>query len=127
MNRSPVELAVRAGGAVATLAGLHTATAGARSIPGHRGPASAVLESELRFFGVFYSAYGLSLWRAAPEAAQDPARLRRVAATLFAAGLARAGGWRAAGKPSAGQLGLLAVELLAPPGLVAWQRRDAGS
>jgi hypothetical protein len=55
-----------AGGLVATGAGIHTALAGARSIPGHRGgTVDPRLESELRFYGVFYAAYGIGLGRAA--------------------------------------------------------------
>jgi hypothetical protein len=48
---------------------------------------------------------------------------RAVAGALFGAGLARAAGWAAAGRPTRAQLGLLAVELGAPPVVVAWQAR----
>jgi hypothetical protein len=40
------------GGSVATMAGLHTVIAGARSLPG-QGQANASLESELRYYASF--------------------------------------------------------------------------
>jgi hypothetical protein len=111
------------GGAVATAAGLHTAATGARSIPGETDQANALLESELRYYGSFYAAYGLALLRLAPRAEREPRAVRDAAAVLFAAGLARAGGWLAAGAPHPVQRALLAVELGAPPALLALWRR----
>jgi hypothetical protein len=49
-----------AGGSVASAAGFHTAVTGARSIAGGQTTADPVLESELRFYGTFYAAYGLA-------------------------------------------------------------------
>ena len=111
------------GGAVATAAGLHTALTGARSLPGDQ-TATPEVESELRFYGTFYAAFGLAVLRMAPRADRDAAALHAVAGTLFAAGLARAGGWRATGRPHPVQQALLAIELAAPPAVVAWQARQ---
>ena len=111
-------------GAVATAAGLHTVIAGARSIAGQQA-ANASVESELRFYAGFYVAYGLALLRTAPRAETDTAAVRALAGALFLAGLARAGGWLAAGKPHPGQRALLALELAGPPAVVAWQARLA--
>jgi hypothetical protein len=111
-------------GAVATVAGLHTAIAGARSIAG-QGAANASVESELRFYAAFYVAYGLAVLRAAPRADDDAVAVRALAGALFLAGLARAGAWRAAGKPHPGQRALLAIELAGPPAVVGWQARRA--
>jgi hypothetical protein len=110
------------GGTVATAAGLDTVIRGARSIAGQE-EANAAVESELRFYGAFYAAYGIVVLRLAPRADRDTAGLRGVAAALLLAGLARGGGWLAAGRPHPLQRALLAVELLAPPALVAWQAR----
>ena len=115
------------GGAVATAAGLHTAATGARSIPGETDQASASLESELRYYGSFYAAYGLALLRLAPRADREPRAVREAAAVLFAAGLARAGGWLAAGPPHPVQRALLVLELGAPPALLALWRRTLAS
>jgi hypothetical protein len=111
------------GGAVATAAGLHTVAAGARSVPGETEAAKASLESEIRYYGAFYVAYGLALLRLAPRAPREPAAVRAAAGVLFGAGLARAGGWLAAGPPHPTQRALLAIELGAPPALALWQRR----
>jgi hypothetical protein len=113
-----------AGGAVATTAGLATVLAGAKSLPG-QGLANPTVESELRFYAAFYVAYGLAAVNVAPRADRDTKAVRALAGALFLAGLARAGGWLAAGKPRGLQLALLAIELAGPPSLVAWQARLA--
>ena len=123
MRRS-LKAAFYAGGVVATVAGLHTAVAGGRSLPG-RQLRSASVESELRFYGAFYAAYGVCVLRTAPRAHRDAAAVRALAGALFCAGLARAGAWLAAGPPHPLQRGLLAIELAAPPLVVALQRRVA--
>lgn len=84
------------------------------------------MESELRFYGGIYVGYGLAMLRVAPRADQDTTAVRALAGTLFLAGLARAGGWRAVGRPHRLQLALLAIELAAPPLLTAWQARLQG-
>jgi Domain of unknown function (DUF4345) len=116
----------RAGGVVATTAGLHTVIAGARSIA-RQGTANPSVESELRFYAAFYVAYGVVVLQVAPRADRDPAAVRALAGALFLAGLSRAGGWIAVGRPHGLQRGLLVIELAAPPLVVAWQRRVAPS
>jgi hypothetical protein len=83
------------------------------------------MESELRFYGAFYVAYGLVALGAAPRADRNPGTVRALAGALFLAGLARVGGWLAVGRPHRAQLALLAVELAGPPSIVAWQARLA--
>ena len=124
LSRRALRAVLYAGGAVATTAGLHTAIAGAKSVPGN-GPdlASPSLESELRFYGAFYAAYGVLALRVAPRADRDTGGVRAIAGALFLAGAARAGGWLAAGRPDTVQRALLAIELAAPPAIVAWQAR----
>jgi hypothetical protein len=111
------------GGAVATAAGFHSMAAGARSLPGSQKDADPILDSELRYYGGFYMAYGLAALRVAPRADRDARAVRALAGALFASGLARAGGWVAKGPPHPLQRGLLAIELAAPPLLVALQAR----
>jgi hypothetical protein len=118
--------ALYVGGLIATAAGGHTAIAGARSLPGED-LATPALESELRYYAAFYAAFGLATLRVASRAEPAPGAVRALAAVLFGGGVARAGGWIAAGRPHALQRALLAVELAAPPALLAWQRRiEAG-
>jgi hypothetical protein len=114
---------VYAAGAVATGAGLHTILTGVRSIPGGTAAPGAAVESELRFYSAFYVAYGIAALRTAPQADRDVTGVRALAGTLLLAGLARAAAWRSAGAPNGPQRALLAIELAAPPALVAWQSR----
>jgi hypothetical protein len=89
-----------------------------------------MLESELRFYSAFYVAYGLLVVRTARRTQLDPAAVRALAGTLFLAGLGRAGAWLTVGRPHPFQQALLAIELAAPPLVVAEQarlRRRAGS
>lgn len=124
LSRRALRAALYLGGTVATIAGLHTVVAGAKSLPGE-GRANPVVESELRFYAAFYVAYGIVALRAAPRADSDVTAVRALAGALFVAGLARAGGWLARGRPHELQRGLLAIELAAPPLIVAWQSRLA--
>jgi hypothetical protein len=66
---------------------------------------------------VLYAGGGVATTAATPPACST------VAGTLFLAGVARAGGWLAAGTPDKVQRALLAIELGAPPAIVAWQAR----
>ena len=112
------------GGGVATVAGLHTVVAGAKSLP-DQDLANPVVESDLRYYAAFYVAYGLAAVSVAPRAARETGAVRALAGTLLLAGLGRAGGWLAAGRPHELQRILLAIELGAPPALVALQARAA--
>jgi hypothetical protein len=109
-------------GVVATSAGLHTLIAGGKSFPPWR-RAGAMVESELRFYSAFYVAYGLFALRTARQPDHDSAAVRAVAAALFLAGLGRVRAWVTVGKPHPFQQALLAVELAAPPLIVADQAR----
>ena len=59
----------------------------------------------------------------APRVEREPAILTGLMAVLFAAGLARAVAWVAAGRPDAPFLALMALELAIPPALLLVQRR----
>jgi uncharacterized membrane protein YgdD (TMEM256/DUF423 family) len=122
VSRTALRAVFRVGGAVATVAGLHTVAAGAKSIAG-QDVANASVESELRFYAAFYVAYGLAVLRVAPRADRDRAAVQALAGALFFAGLARASGWLAVGRPHPLHRGLLVIELAAPPAIVAWQKR----
>jgi hypothetical protein len=124
LGSSALRAVLYVGGTVATTAGLHTAIAGARSLPG-QGLANPSVESELRYYAGFYVGFGLVALRVAPRADSDTTAVRALAGVLFLAGLARAGGWLAVGRPHLLQRALLAVELAAPPAIVAWQARLA--
>jgi hypothetical protein len=127
MTRDPggaLRVGLGVGGLVATAAGLDTVLRGARSVPG-RPRGGAAMESELRYYAGFYVAFGLAVLRTAARAERDPAVVRALAGALFLSGLARAGAWRAAGRPHPLQRVLLAIELAAPPLIVGAQERAA--
>ena len=123
-SRSALRAAFYLGGGVATTAGLYTVLAGAKSLPSQE-LGNPSVESELRFYAAFYVAYGLVALRVAPRADRDTMAVRALAGALFLAGLARAGGWRAVGRPHGVQRALLVIELAAPPLIVTWQARVA--
>ena len=89
------------------------------------GPSNAGVESELRYYAVFYVAFGAFLWSLAPDVARRGRELRWAAAVLFCGGLARVVGVLVDGWPEADYVVLMAVELVLPPVLVAWQRSIA--
>ena len=89
------------------------------------GGSNANVESELRYYAVFYVGFGLYLWSIAPEIASRGRELRWAAAVLFCGGLARVVGVLIDGWPEADYVMLMAVELVLPPVLVLWQRSIA--
>lgn len=111
-------------GAVAVVAGLYGAATGVAGMLG--GDSAGInVDSEFRFFAVFWAGYGaVALW-VAPRAAGEPTAVRALALVLFAAGLARTVSWIDVGRPDAPYLVLLALELLFPVLLVACQARIA--
>jgi hypothetical protein len=80
-----------------------------------------VIESETRFYGAIYLALGLRALSLSRSADPEPSAVRALAGTIFLAGLARAHAWRSVGAPHPAQRLLLAVELVGPPALVAWE------
>ena len=85
--------------------------------------AAPSVESELRFFAVFWIAYGVAALRVAPRADREIFMVRALAAFLFLGGLARAIAWIADGKPHGLFIGLLVLELLIPPVILGLQHR----
>jgi hypothetical protein len=91
------------------------------------GPSDASVESELRFYAVFYVAFGAYLWALAPRVAERGRELRWAAGVLFCGGLSRVVGVLVDGWPEADYVVLMAIELTLPVVLVLWQRRIAGA
>ena len=105
------------------MAGLHGVVFGARTVPGVTRAADPDIESELRFFAAFYASYGALMLSAAPRVDRDAAAVNGLAAALFLAGVGRLAGWASVGRPNPTQLGLLAIELCAPPVVAVWRSR----
>ena len=112
------------GGAVPIATGAFAVLTGAGGMPGQN-EASASVESELRFFAVFWIAYGAALIWTAPRAARETTLVRALMAVLFVGGIARAIAWAAEGRPHGLFIVLMAIELVMPPVVVLWQDRVA--
>lgn len=79
------------------------------------------VDNELRFFAVFWIAFGVVAIRVAPRVDTETQLVRALALTLFVGGLARAISWLAAGEPHPLFVSLMFLEVLGAPLVVAWQ------
>ena len=82
-----------------------------------------VLDSQNRFYGVAFSAYGFLLFLAATDLAKYRVVFRILLAVFFAAGCARLVSIAVHGLPSVLVILLLATELLLPPLLAWWHQQ----
>ena len=108
------------------IAGALTVILGADSVPSPGDP-SPNLESELRFYSVWWIGAGLFLFWLAPRVAERTLELRVFCGLLFLSGLSRVVAALDTDWPSTGQLILMGVELALPAVLVLWQARAARS
>ena len=111
-------------GVIPILAGASTVLLGADSVIG-AGDASPNLESELRFYSVWWIGAGLFLIWLAPRVEQRTLETRVFCGLLFLGGLSRVLAALATDWPSAGQIVLMAIELTLAIVLAAWQARVA--
>ncbi len=82
-----------------------------------------VLDSQNRFYGVAFSAYGLVLYICAGDLIKYQSVLRVMLWVFFAAGCARLVSIMLYGMPSQFVLLLLATEIIFPPVVAAWLSR----
>jgi hypothetical protein len=107
---------------VPVVAGLATLALGADSMPAPN-DAPPNVESELRFYSVWWIGAGLFLAWLAPRVEERTLELRVFCGLLFLSGLSRLFAAAATDWPSTGQLILMGVELTLPVVLVAWHAR----
>ncbi|GAA3343108.1 hypothetical protein GCM10020358_40540 [Amorphoplanes nipponensis] len=83
------------------------------------------VDSEVRFLGTYWLAYGVVTLVLAPRVAAAPAApaYRGWLGVMAASGLARAVSFVVAGPPHPVMAAAMVVELVAPPVLWAWHRR----
>ena len=93
---------------------------GAESVIG-AGGYSATLDSELRFYSVWYALTGAALLRASRRLTSEATTIRAVSVALFLAGCTRVLSLITVGRPHDFTLVLLALELVIPLVLVPWQ------
>ena len=106
------------------LTGAWTVALGADSVLG-AGDASPELESELRFYSVWWIGAGLFLIWLAPRIEERTLETRVFCALLFLSGLSRLFAALATDWPSTGQIALMVVELVLAVVLAVWQSRVA--
>jgi hypothetical protein len=104
------------------VAGAATALLGSDSLPGARNP-TASIESELRFFSVWWIGAGLFVVWLARRIEERALELRVFCGLLFLGGLSRLLGIFDAGWPSALQIVLMGLELSLPIVLVGWHAK----
>src|SRR6185503_4653201 len=89
------------------------------------GEASPNLESELRFYSVWWIGVGLFLMWLAPRVEERTLETRVFCALLFLGGLSRVFAALATDWPSTGQIVLMVIELSLAVVLAVWQARVA--
>ena len=97
---------------------------GAQGVPGGSPEVSPTVDSSLRYANVFKLAWGSVIWSQLPRAERSQAVTWSLA-TLFVGGLARLRSWQQRGRPHPISVVAIVLELVAPPALIAWQRRIA--
>src|SRR5688500_6384430 len=105
---------------VPIVTGALTAFLGAASVPSPGDP-SPNLESELRFYSVWWIGAGLFLLWLAPRVAERTLEVRVFSALLFFSGVSRLLAALDTDWPSTGQLILMGLELVLPVVFVTWQ------
>lgn len=113
-------------GSVAFLAGASTALLGTVSILGAEG-VSGTVDSEMRFYAVWYAAVGLAILRAVPRVGSEGFLLRAVGIVFFAGGCVRALSWATVGRPHGLAITLMFVELALPFVIIPWQAAVASN
>jgi len=107
-------------GLTAIATGIYVVAAGSAGVTGS-GVASASIDSELRFFAVFWIGYGVAALALARRSARDPALIRALALVMFTGGVARAIAWVDVGRPHALFVVLMTMELRIPLGIIGLQ------
>ncbi len=102
------------------VAGAITILFGTALVAGAGDPNSA-MDSEFRFFGVWYSLAGLALFQASRSSPVQRTPVRMVGAAFFVAGCARLLSWITVGKPHWTQVVLMITELVLPFVIIPWQ------
>ena len=100
-------------------AGASTVLLGVDSLLGAE-EGSAVVDSEMRFYAVWYVVAGLVLWRASAKVEEEAWTIRLVAFGFFAAGCARSLSWLIEGAPHPSQVVLLVIEFVLPLVIIPW-------
>lgn len=113
-------------GLVMITAGLLVVLFGASLVP-REGVVTPDVDTEARFFAVWYAASGIGLLRAVPRIEVEQATVRLVGTAFFVAGCARLLSWTLVGRPHPQFLVLMVIEILLPVVIIPWQASIAKS
>jgi Domain of unknown function (DUF4345) len=105
---------------VMLVAGSLSVVFGASSVLG-AGDVTAEVDSEMRFYAVWYVVAGAFLLHATRRVESETWTIRLIAAGFFVAGCSRILSWVAVGRPHASQLILMVIELILPLVVIPWQ------
>jgi hypothetical protein len=84
------------------------------------GDFTAAIDSEMRFYAVWYAAAGAVLLRASRDVRDETWTIRLVAGAFFVSGCSRIVSWIVVGRPHTSQLILMVIELILPLVLIPW-------
>ena len=107
-------------GVVMLVAGSLTVVLGASSVLG-TDDVTAEVDSEMRFYAVWYVVAGAFLLRATRRIESETWTIRLIAVAFFVAGCSRILSWVAVGRPHLSQLMLMVIELILPLVVIPWQ------
>ena len=119
MARKTLQVFLVVLGSVAVVAGLTTVLFGVDSILGAE-DVSGTVDSEMRFYAVWYVGTGLVLLRAVPRLEYERPTISFVALLFFVAGCARVLSWIVEGKPHTAAVVLMVIELALPFIILPW-------
>lgn len=126
MTRRALQILVALVGSVALVAGVSSVLFGVYIVPGH-GEVVPSVDSEMRFYAVWYVAAGVVMLRAVPRIEAAGTTVRAVSAAFFVAGCARLISFAVAGRPHGILLVLMVLELVLPLLIVPWQAAVRGA
>ena len=95
---------------------------GPQGVPGGSPDVTPTVDSALRYANVFKFAVGPVIWSHLGRVERSPG-VTYALASIWVGGFARLRSWQQRGRPHPVTVGAVALELAAPPLLIAWQRR----
>lgn len=118
-SRAALQVFLTIIGLVAVVAGLATVLGGARTTVGVDA-VSPTVDSEMRFYAIWYFGAGLLLLRSSARLESDRRTISLIALLFFFAGCARVLSWVVVGRPHALSLALMSIELALPFVILPW-------